>query len=324
MNQQEAYKLICEKVSVTPQHVVLAKGIILATSGKEDDSDKIIAKVLKANGVEMPRTVVIHPSVDSMPAIIAASQSMSWHLAAAEAIWSLIHHGFLVPMAQLQGNAPTLSWTTVVPGGSGESSGWTFDGFFLQYPARVKRAPSLEGACNQFLTEPDLYLSTMSVPNMHRDISDAFREAVKCYRYELFTSAITMLGKASEGAWLELGSSLIAAVPLGEEHKFRKQKAQLEDPMEGTFKKVKAVITVYEQQDVFQTIARASGIRLEELRSVAVWSDAVRDSRNTIHFGVHPSTPNTYEKVSALLIGAVPHIRVLYRLKESADMTRST
>jgi hypothetical protein len=163
----------------------------------------------------------------------------------------------------------------------------------------------------------------MNVPNMHRDISDAFREAVKCFRYELFTSAITMLGKASEGAWLELGGSLITAVPQDQEHKFRKQKAQLEDPMEGTLKKIKAVITVYEQQDVFETIARASGIRLEELRSVAIWSDAVRDSRNTIHFGVHPSTPNTYEKVSALLIGAVPHIRVLYRLKDSADTPRS-
>ena len=323
MNQQAVYKLICERVSVTPQRVVLAKGIILNTAGKENDSDRIIAKVLKANGVEMPHTVVIHPSVDPMPAIIAASESMSWRVASAEAIWSLIHHGFLVPMAQPQGQAPTLSWTTVVPGSGGESSGWTFDSFFLPYPACVKRAPSLEGASNQFLAERDLYLSTMNVPNMHRDISDAFREAVKCFRYELFTSAITMLGKASEGAWLELGSSLITAVPQGQEQKFRKQKAQLEDPMEGTLKKIKAVITVYEQQDVFETIARASGIRLEELRSVAIWSDAVRDSRNTIHFGVHPSTPNTYEKVSALLIGAVPHIRVLYRLKDSADTPRS-
>jgi hypothetical protein len=86
MNQQEAYKLICERVSVTPQRVVFAKGIILDTAGKENDSDKITAAVLKANGVEIPRTVVIHPSVDSMPAIIAASESMSWRLAAAEAI----------------------------------------------------------------------------------------------------------------------------------------------------------------------------------------------------------------------------------------------
>jgi hypothetical protein len=205
-----------------------------------------------------------------MPAILAASESMSGRVASAEAIWSLIHHGFLVPMAQPQGQAPTLSWTTVVTGSGGESSSWTFDSFFLPYPACVKRAPSLQGASNQLLAERDLYLSTISVQNMHRDISDAFREAVKCFRYELFTSAITMLGKASEGAWLELGGSLITAVPQDQEHKFRKQKARLEDPMEGTFNKIKAVITVYEQQDVFEAIARASGIRLEELGTGAV------------------------------------------------------
>ncbi len=321
MTTQEAYKLICERVSVTPQHVVLAKGIIIHAAGKEDNSDKIIAEVLKTNQVEMPKEVVLHPSVDAMPAIIAASEAITWRLAAAEAIWSLIHHGFLIPMGIPQGVPPTLTWTTVIPGSGGEASGWTFDGLFLQYPALVKPAPSLQGASSQFLGEPDLYLNTMNIQNMHKDISDAFREAVKCFRHELFTAAITMLGKASEGAWLELGSSLIAAVPQGAEKSLQKQKAQLEDPMEGTFKKIKAVIAIYERQDVFGTIAKVSGIRLEELRSVAVWSDAVRDSRNTIHFGVQPSTPNTYEKVAALLIGAVPHIRILYRLKGSADAT---
>jgi hypothetical protein len=50
-----------------------------------------------------------------------------------------------------------------------------------------------------------------------------------------------------------------------------------------------------------------------------VWSDAVRDSRNTIHFGVAPTTPNTYEKVAALLLGAVPNVRVLYQVKNAAD-----
>lgn len=320
MNREEISKLICDKVSVTPQLVVVAKMIILSTVKTENDSDKIIAKVLKTNGVAMPETVVIHSAVDPLPMIIAASESMSWSLAAAEAIWSLVHHGFLVPMAQPQNHAsPSLGWTTIFEGGSGESSSWTFEKFFLPYPACVKLAPSLEGASDQFLSEPDLYLGTMSIQNMHREVSEAFREAVKCFRHELYTAAITMLGKASEGAWLELGSSLIAAVPRAQEQKFRKQKVQLENPMEGTFKKIKAVITVYEHQDVFDTIARASGIRLEELRSVGIWSDAVRDSRNTIHFGVQPSIPNTYEKVSALLIGAVPHIRVLYRLKGSAD-----
>ena len=89
--------------------------------------------------------------------------------------------------------------------------------------------------------------------------------------------------------------------------------------MMGTYRKIEAVLTVFDRQDLFKPLSEVSGIKLKELRAVAVWSDSVRDSRNTIHFGVSPSTPNTYEKVAALMIGAAPSMKTLYRLKEFAD-----
>ena len=80
-----------------------------------------------------------------------------------------------------------------------------------------------------------------------------------------------------------------------------------------------AVQTIYADQVIFASMSQASGIKPLDLKGVTVWSDAVRDSRNTIHFGVASAIPNTYEKVAALLIGAVPHIRLLYLLKGAAD-----
>jgi len=154
---------------------------------------------------------------------------------------------------------------------------------------------------------------------MHAEVVSAFREAVNCFRHELFTAALTMLGKASEGAWLELGASLIAYVPSNQQAVFSKQRTVLEDPMMGTFRKIEAILTVFDRQDIFGPVSVLSGIKPKELRTVAVWSDSVRDSRNTIHFGVSPATPNTYEKVAALLIGTAPNVRVLYRLKAAAD-----
>jgi hypothetical protein len=127
----------------------------------------------------MPKEIVLHPSVDPTPAIIAASEALSWRLAAAEAIWSLVHSGFLIALAASQGSAPSLQWTTVVPGSGGNSSGWTFNDLFIPLPGRVRRAPSLAGTSNQFLSEPDLYLNTLGIPNMHAEVSAAFREAVK-------------------------------------------------------------------------------------------------------------------------------------------------
>jgi len=319
MNESEAKKLIIERTVVTPQKVVFAKAIVLSACKETKSSDDLIAAVLEANGVAMPKQVVIHPSVDSMPALAAAGDALSWSLAAKEAIWSLIHGGYLIPMADAGGSAPSIGWTTVIPGSGGHSSGWTFEELTLPVPNRVRRAPSSIGSNDQFLGEPDLYLHTLGIPNMHAEVASAFRQAVKCFRHELFTAALTMLGKASEGAWLELGASLLAYVSNDQQSIFSKQRTVLEDPMMGKYRKIEAVLTVFDRQDIFSPLTVLSGIKPRELRTVAVWSDAVRDSRNTIHFGVSPATPNTYEKVAALLIGTAPNVRILYRIKEAAD-----
>lgn len=319
MNESEARKLILDRTGVTPQRVVFAKAIILNASQKTTSSDSLIAAVLKANELTIPKQVVIHQSVNPAQALVSAGDALSWSLAAREAIWSLIHGGYLIPMSDLDSAEPSIGWTTVVPGSGGQSSGWRFEELTLPVPRHVRRAPSSIGTSGQFLAEPDLYLHTIGIPNMHPEVSSAFREAVKCFRQELFTAALTMLGKASEGAWLELGASLLSYVPHDRQTIFSKQRTVLEDPMMGTFRKIESILSIFDRQDIFRPVSELCGIKPKELRTVAVWSDSVRDSRNTIHFGVSPSTPNTYEKVAALLIGAAPNVKVLYRLKEAAN-----
>jgi hypothetical protein len=319
MNQSDAEAAIRNGVEVTRQRVIIAKAIILAAVTHSTTSEELIARVLKANDISLPTIVVIHDSVDTATSVRAVVEGLSWRLAAAEAIWSLIHAGLLFPLSEARGNAPSVGWTTVVPGSGGMSAGWTFNEFTLPVPGSVRRAPSAREGTDQFLSEPDLYIHSLGVANIHQDVANSFREAVKCFRAELFTASLAMLGKASEGAWVELGASLLRIVPPSEEAKYSKQRNVLEDPMVGPLRKVEAVLTIYDHQELFGPLAKLCGVRLQELRTVVVWSDAVRDSRNTIHFGVSPATPNTYEKLAALLIGAVPHVRTIYRIKEVAD-----
>ena len=136
MNESEARKLILDRTVVTPQRVVVAKAIILSTCQKTSSSDDLIATVLEANGVAMPEQIVIHPSVDPVPSLMAAGDALSWSLAGKEAIWSLIHGGYLIPMADLHGRAPSIGWTTVIPGSGGHSSGWSFEE--LRIPVRER------------------------------------------------------------------------------------------------------------------------------------------------------------------------------------------
>jgi hypothetical protein len=322
MNTEQADKELRARIAVTPQRVTIAKALLLEAVGDiATNTDELLASVVKANGSPWPLPkLVIHESVDTLAGVKLVADAIGWRLAAIEALWALIHSGLIFSMAGAREHEISVEWTTVTPGsGGGNSAGFRLSETALPVPDRVKRAPSFAQRKTQFLAEPDLYLHTFAVDNMHPQVSESFAEAVRCFRAELYTASLTMLGRASEGAWLELGEALLRLVPATEQKRYSKQRDALEDPMLGTMKKVGAVITMYEHQELFDHVAKQSATRVQELREVANWSDTVRDSRNTIHFRVDAAVPNTYEKLGVLLLGAVPNVRTLYRVKAIAD-----
>ena len=318
MNDGEIELAIRASVRVTRQHLIAAKANILSDFSSSVTSTHLIDKVLKLNAATICVPVVISAQTPPETAVKAVAAFVSWHVAASEAIWALIHSGYLFGEGQSTGVLPYIRWTRVGPGNSSYSQGWDFKSFSIPLPQTIMKSISLSDG-DQFLAEPDLYLSRLHVADMHSEVERSFVEAVRCFRAELFTASLAMLGRASEGAWLELGEALLRIVPLHHVKKFEKQKDALESPMTGVLRKIDAVQTIYADQVIFASMSQASGIKPLDLKGVTVWSDAVRDSRNTIHFGVASAIPNTYEKVAALLIGAVPHIRLLYRLKGAAD-----
>jgi len=97
-----------------------------------------------------------------------------------------------------------------------------------------------------------------------------------------------------------------------------KTKDEIEDPFVGIGKKIAKVAQLFQQKDVFGSLYSASGVKPSDLQNIHVWADAVRDARNSIHYGAASALPNTYEKVAALIIGAVPHLRLIYRICAAA------
>jgi len=319
MNSDEGQKEIRRQVVVSQQMVVIAKAIIVNRAKGSCTADELVNEVMVSNQAEMPEKVFLFEGEVS---VAATARALSWRMAAIEGIWSLVHAGYLLPQADLKSYSANVQYTTIGPSGGGESSTWSIKEYELAVPSSFFRAPSTIGQANQFLTEPDLYLHSLRSPTMHSDVSASLREAVKCFRSELFTASLGMLGRASEGAWLELGASLLTLVPESDKAKYSKQRSTLEDSTTGVQKKIEAVLTVFAHQELFEPAAKEAGIKVQDLRAIAAWSDTVRDSRNTIHFGVTPATPNTYEKVAVLLLGAVPNVGSLYRLKDAVDAAR--
>ncbi len=63
----------------------------------------------------------------------------------------------------------------------------------------------------------------------------------------------------------------------------------------------------------------ACGLDDTDLRQVPIWSDVLRGSGNVVLYGVRPSMRNTYEKIAALLIGAVSQFKVIYLIHHEAE-----
>jgi hypothetical protein len=322
MDPAAAERYLRSKISVTPTLVTLAKRAVLESiHAGHTDFEAIVGDVLRRKGITPPKRIVVNPVHDSEADLVASAHGHSWRLAISEALWGLVHSGQLVHMA---GDAPVqcrVDWTTIPPGGgSGTSAGWEFRDLETVAPSRVRLALSSLDQPGQFLTDPDLFIGHLGAVGVHVDVEAALRESVRCFRHELYTASLAMLGKASEGAWLDLGGSLLrVAGPTLSSSTFKKQREVLEDPMFGPLKKVGAVLQMYERQEHFKSVVAKCSVRPTELRQAEQWSDTVRDSRNTIHFGVAPALPNTYEKVAVLLLAAAPNLRTLYAVKEAAD-----
>ena len=127
-----------------------------------------------------------------------------------------------------------------------------------------------------------------------------------------------MLGKAMEGAWIEVGCSIAKASLLEDEKKGRIIQ-KLQDDSESVPAKIKQVLDLYKNKDLSRGIIKAAEILPSSIESIVVWSNVLREARNAIHFGVKPTIPNSYEKVSVLLIDGAHNFSLMYRIKRVSD-----
>lgn len=320
LNKDEIYNSIHSQISVTRSQIIVAKKYILKIA---KESYQLVVKDILQNFLVSvdaiaPKEVIIHPSIDSTPMIRKVVQNISWQSAFSEAVWSLIHSNILLPLdSTFHEDEPHIPWTTVVPGRGGQSSRWNFPDWRYSIPNRLKLAPSIKDEKREYLIEPDLFLENLEIKNLHPEIEDALKDAVRCFRADLFTPCLAMLAKATEGAWVELGLYLINSIPEKEQGKVKKQLEGITDEYSSFTKKINSVLELFERQDLFCDISKISKVKLQDIRNASLWADCVRESRNVVHYGYEASLPNNFEKVSTVLLGVPSHFKLIYRLIEA-------
>ena len=325
MNQDDAYKEILDLVSVGHQHVVIAKSFIVREFNPSTRA--LLEDFMTHVEADKPEKVMIHESVDLDPQLKKIAAYLGWQMAIGEAVWGLIGSGVLLPGHSGYFDIQTTSqgWSNFAPGDSGTSSSWTFDQLTITVPVFLRLAPSLQDDDELALSDGDLFLAEIDIPNLGEEISSALNDAVECFRNDLYLPSLAMLGMASEGSWIELGISLLdyadAASAIAEE-KSAAIRERIRSRYESVPAKIDEIVKLYRRADVFEEVISKSGYKARALEEIVIWSNVVRDSRNAIHYGTEATVENTYEKAATLLLGCKQYLGIIFGIKDAADSLR--
>lgn len=318
MNEQDVFTAINSGVVIDRAKFIIAKQFVLseANEGSIISTEGCMKRMLQANHAEWPSQVILHPDWDIQAEIQKVILSLSYRVAFCEALLSLVQNGLLIAFGERPIQISSqVSHTTIRPGHleGGSSSGWNFPDWGYDVPGKFRLSALIRNS-NTVIADPDLFLQKLNIPNLHPEVEEALFDAARCLRVELYTPCLAMLVKAIEGAWIELGVALIDSLPEEQSKLLQKKRDEMLNPNSSIVRIIKLVTEVYERRDLFGDISKKSGVQLERLRSCAEWSNQVRISRNTVHYGVTVDLPNNYEKVATLLLGVSTHFGSMYRL----------
>ncbi len=299
---------ISEQVTVARTDVAAAKSFILGKTKNEGSTgEDLITAWLENVGYSLPKKIDLTGN-DENQVLSRVARHLSLRLAASYAIWELCASLLLFPSGATLDHEPLIEYQE-----PGLGSSWRFPDLKYTLPQTV-RAPA-RSYLNSMLVDGDLYLTNLSLPNLHPGIERALRDAVTCFRYDMFNASAAMLGAAAEGAWVELALSLGNAIPTH----FKVTKALDEVNGQRSMPRVLKYMTeLLEDKSLCGQILANARVTLSDVRAAATWTDTVRDSRNVLHWGVVPDITNSFEKASVLLISATPSLRTVWTVREAA------
>lgn len=312
--EQTLLDRITDKIEITSHKVALAKGFIINYAANDIQTNSIVNEFIGQQGYGVPPTLVDGGGVDMQSQIEKIGGYYSFYIAFSEAVWGLVNTGdFLTDYRRFHDTNFTVHYTTI-SGGVSRSSELRIEGYNVSFPLFIRRPFSRRKEFKPQYSNPDYYILEYKLSDAHSEVIEAIKDALDCFNKELYRPATMMLGKAVEGSWIELGISLANHLP---------EKDELIEKFQGPDSfawKVNKILNIYSSnQAIFKPFKKASGVSIGDLNIIQAWTDVVRDSRNSIHFGAKPTVENTYEKTSLLFITAAQYLQSLYQLKATCD-----
>ncbi len=296
LSQEQAAKYVLDAIAITREDIARAKTWILTTKGS--NTQGMVDDWLRQQGIADLREVDTDAE-DCKDSLATVARAYSIRLAYYQATWELIGSGFLVSYTSTGHWDPPLGYKTSRGGG-----GIPVEAISCPYPERIYRLPSAS-------TQPadaDVFLSGIDRKAFHSGILEAIEQSLTCFRRGLYLPATVMLAAAAEATWMECGGAV--ATNLSDP----KLSGVLADSFVSIAKIVSVVRRALETKSAKPLLQKA-GLTIHQVVDAEIWTTALRDRRNALHWGKAKSFIADHSETGTLLMAAPQHLGTLESIR---------
>jgi hypothetical protein len=287
---------IREAIAVTREDIARAKGWLMKTQG--GDTLRLASKWLAEQQLTEPRSIDTDAD-DCQDVLDRTARAFSVRLAFFQAVAELVATGEIISAYY------PARWHASVDGNSRHyRGGMDLGGLGCSFPATIERSPF---ASNEN-SDPDIFLEGINCKALHPGIHEAIRQSLDCFRRGLYMPATAMLAAAAEATWTECGAAVAKRLANP------KLTAAVNDPLASIGKRVTEIRKALEPQDG-KTLLRDAGQTSSKVADAEVWTTALRDRRNALHWTKAKSFVADHSETGTLLLAAPMHIGTLEAIR---------
>jgi hypothetical protein len=293
---EQAAQHVIEAMAVTREDIARAKDWIIQSSGS--NTSGMVDDWLRQQGIPDVREVDTDAE-DCRDALSAIARRYSVRIAFYHASWELIASGILIPPGVVATWEAPLGYRT-----SHGAGGIPLKQLSCPYPDRLHRLPF--AAIRP--VDVDIFLKGLNCKTLNAGIHEAIEQSLTCFRRGLYMPATVMLAAAVEATWTECGAAV--ATNLSD----AKLAAIVADPQISIARIVSDVRKVLEHKNAKPLLQRASR-SIHQVNDVEIWTTALRDRRNALHWGKAKSFVADHAETGTLLMAAPQHLDTLEAIR---------
>lgn len=304
MTPDEASKRIVAAVQVVPEDVARAKDYILRAPDSDTDTDALAGRWVSDQMGGPPAREIVTDAASAPDECDRYARASSVRLAFYQAVWDLVNAGVLWP----SGSSGWSASLTARHAQGGE--GLAVESIRTHFPVKVVR-PLLTRAEDP-KADLDLFLKGAPALQLQPGIVEGIRQSLICFQRGLYLPALVMLAAATEATWIECATALSAKL---KDDKLRDTAA---NPHAGIGQLVELTRKALEREHS-KPVLKAAGVNLPRFRDAEVWTTALRERRNAVHWGKAASFIAQHSDAGTLILAAPRHLETLERIRGASS-----